>query len=458
LVFLYSAPPCPDGARIRVQFRAGNELAQNTPYQDCVGFSVNFLLGGLKFQTQYSVRPTVDTGSQFQEGPVLNLTTPAAAVDFVARTVLQSPPFPLPNAILLAATTASNPMATDLNGNVVWYYPGKPNFDEVGPFLLVRPDRGGYFWGMIENPAGDRSQQLLREYDLTGRTVLETNAARVSEQLVAMGKHPIGAFHHEARRLPDGTILTLATTERILTDVQGDGPVDVIGDTIVVMDRNLQVVWAWDAFDHLDASRPATLRDRCPFGGCPPLFLAAAAQDWLHGNSVVQTPDGHLLYSSRSQDWVIKIDYWNGEGGGDVLWRLGKDGDFQFNSTDPYPWFSHQHDAQLLNDNESILLLDNGNVRATSDPTANSRGQLIRIDEQSRVATLGLNVDLGGFSGALGSAQLLPNGDYHFDLGVVSGSSSSISLEVDPSGKTVYALRVAAPAYRTFRMRDIYTP
>jgi hypothetical protein len=186
--------------------------------------------------------------------------------------------------------------------------------------------------------------------------------------------------------------------------------------------------------------------------------LAAAAQDWLHGNSVVQTPDGHLLYSSRSQDWVIKIDYWNGEGGGDVLWRLGKDGDFQFNSTDPYPWFSHQHDAQLLNDNESILLLDNGNVRATSDPTANSRGQLIRIDEQSRVATLGLNVDLGGFSGALGSAQLLPNGDYHFDLGVVSGSSSSISLEVDPSGKTVYALRVAAPAYRTFRMRDIYTP
>jgi hypothetical protein len=51
--------------------------------------------------------------------------------------------------------------------------------------------------------------------------------------------------------LPDGKILALASTEQILTDVQQPGPVGVIGDTILVLDRDLQVLWAWDAFDHL---------------------------------------------------------------------------------------------------------------------------------------------------------------------------------------------------------------
>src|SRR5262249_5782997 len=55
--------------------------------------------------------------------------------------------------------------------------------------------------------------------------------------------------------------------------------------------------------------------------------------DWLHDNSVDLTPDGNLLLSSRHRDWLIKIDYRNGEGSGKVIWRLGKDGDFRFDSS-----------------------------------------------------------------------------------------------------------------------------
>src|SRR5262249_330779 len=162
--------------------------------------------------------------------------------------------------------------------------------------------------------------------------------------------------------------------------------------------------------------------------------------------------------SLRSQDWVIKIDYGNGEGKGDVIWRLGKDGDFRFDSTDPYPWFSHQHDPEFdTGDGRTLTLLDNGNTRRELDPNANSRGQVIRLYERARVATLLLNVDLGLYSFALGSAQTLPDGNIHFNNGFLPDVSAQ-SLEVDPSGKLVYGLSTAGPEYRTFRMRDLYSP
>src|SRR5205823_5969500 len=140
---------------------------------------------------------------------------------------------------------------------------------------------------------------------------------------------------------------------------------------------------------------------------------------------------------SRHQDWLIKIDYRDGQGSGDILWRLGKDGDFKFVSNDAYPWFSHQHDANI-SATGMLVLFDNGNVRFADDPSAHSRGQVIQLDEENRTATLVLNADLGDFSVALGSAQRLSNGDYHFHLGYLTKTNSARAVEVDPSGKIVY--------------------
>ena len=42
------------------------------------------------------------------------------------------------------------------------------------------------------------------------------------------------------------------------------------------------------------------------------------------------------LLSMRHQDWVVKIDYRNGGGNGDILWRMGVDGDFQIASSSVY--------------------------------------------------------------------------------------------------------------------------
>jgi arylsulfate sulfotransferase len=456
LVFLYSAPPCPIGATMQVQFQGPDGSVQSTNAKPCDGRrTMNFYLAGMLMNTAYSAQYVVNNGADPMSGPVLPLATEATTFSFAARTLAVPPPTPFPNPVILQSRFG-NPAATDPMGNLLWY-----SLQSVS--MISRPEPGGLFLGWYEDATVDTAHQILEEFDLAGTVLRQTNAARVNEQLAAMGMHSINSFHHDIRRLPTGGLLALAATERILTDVQGPGPVDVLGDIILVLDRNLQVQWAWDTFDHLDTSRLATLGETCAAinGGCPPVLLAPQANDWTHGNALQLTPDGNILYSTRTQDWVIKIDYENGKGTGNILWRLGKDGDFQFISNDPYPWFSHQHDSNI-DANGILTVFDNGNVRQASDPTAHSRGQVLQIDEVNMTATLLVNADLGDFSTALGSAQALPNGNYHFHLGFIVPSNTTRVVEVAPSvapsGAIVYDMHIGEIEYRSFRMRDLYTP
>lgn len=459
LVFLYSASGCKAGGRMRVQFTSADGVIQTTPYQACHGAtSMNFYLAGMRAQSQYAVQHTLDTGSAIVQGPILTATTPAISIVPPEYSVYQGTGDGSRADVLLQCALYVPLIATDLSGNIIWYYDGQ--------LTPTRAVPGGYFMGVLEATNLDSAHQYLRKFDLVGTTMAETNAARVSEQLVAMGKRPITAFHHEARALPNGKYLVLASNEQILNDVQGPGPVDVIGDAILVLDSNLQVIWAWDAFDHLDVSRLAVLREVCPSGaGCAPFYQALTGTDWLHGNSLQLTPDGHILYSSRHQDWLIKIKYDNGIGDGSVMWRLGNDGDFNIISDDPFPWFSHQHDATLTHNDQGtfVTVFDDGNTRHVLDSGSNSRGQIYRLDEQNRTATLILNADLGAYAFALGAAQTLPNGNVHFDVGwitddPVGGANASRSVEVDAAGNVIYGVAISTPEYRTFRMPDLYRP
>jgi arylsulfate sulfotransferase len=406
--------------------------------------------------SNYTAHQLVDTGSKFKQGPSLAFKTGSIPGDLFTEVPLQAAPAGTSNPVLLGTSASQGSVATDLDGRVLWYLPSGPIT------FLTRPEPGGYFWGFLEDFSNGPSTNVLRKLDLTGSVVLETNAARVSEQLAAMGKRPISGFHHEVRTLPDGRIAALASVEQVLTNVQGSGPVDVIGDVIVVLDKNLNVVWAWDSFDNLDVTRKAVLGETCSsFGGCSPHFLAKDANDWTHGNALQQTPDGNLLYSSRHQDWLIKIAYGNGEGDGHVIWRMGKDGDFAFVSDDTYPWFSHQHDGSFLpSDPATLLVYDDGNTRIGSLGSGHSRGQAFQVDEVNRTVTPLLNADLGVYSLAVGSAQHLRDGNFHFDSGFVpeDGATVTYSAEVEPSGNIVYQAKARTILYRTFRMTDLYSP
>ena len=455
LVFLYSAPPCDRDSRMQVEFVAPNGTAVRTPFKTCdPQFSMNFYLMGLYAETNYTAHHIIE-GRRDLIGPDLAFTTGSLPDNLFAETVVQAPTKQISNHVLLGSTLGIA-VATDLNGAVIWYGPSDITY-------ITRPDGDGNFWGLLVASADDPSNQAIRKFDATGETLLETNAARVNEQLLALGRRQITGFHHEVRTLPSGRIAALADVEQILTDVQGPGPIDVIGDMVIVFDSQLNVVWTWDTFDHLDVTRKAVLGETCRATlSCAPYNLAADANDWTHGNSIAQIPDGNLLYSSRHQDWLIKINYDNGAGDGHVIWRLGKDGDFEIQSSDPYPWFSHQHDANFeTGDPSELTVFDDGNTRVFTLGSGNSRGQVLQLDERKRVASFTLNADLGVYSVALGSAQKLRDGDYFFDAGFVLGPNNTggaFSIEVDPSGKIVSEIGANALLYRSFRMTSLYTP
>ena len=451
LVFLYSAPPCRPQNRMRVEFESPEGFMQHTPYEYCeAGLSMNFYLAGLRANATYAVHHVIENRFGSWDGPTLTLTTPSVPIQLPVSTILQSAQTLPDDSVWLYSSLFGPSFATDSNGNVIWYYPAKFA-------LLTRPESGGRFLAVVATEPAAGFGQTLREFDLAGNTLRETNTTRINEQLAAMGRRTVGVFHHDALSLPDGELVVLATTEQIMTGVQSSGSVDIIGDMILLLDQDLQVVWTWDAFDHLDPHRAATLGETCPGLGCPPISLASHANDWLHGNALQLTADGNLLYSSRHQDWIIKIDFRGGLGTGDVIWRLGKDGDFQINSSDPSPWFSHQHGPQFAPEAPTLLaVFDDSNLRQNVNKNAHSRGQVLQLDEPHRIATLIVNADLGGFSFAVGNAQPLLDGNYQFDLGWLPDNTSR-SLELDPSGGLLGAVKVSAPQYRSFRMRDLYT-
>src|SRR5262249_38376178 len=150
----------------------------------------------------------------------------------------------------------------------------------------------------------------------------------VNAELTATGHDAVSSFTHDVERLPDGRTAVLGQVERTV-NINGT-PTDYVGDMIMVLDNNLQVAWAWNAFDRLDVNRGPVLGEIVQPGSPGPIAVPRLpAVDWLHINAVSWSPaDGNLVLSIRHQDWVITIDYRNGAGDGHILWRLGQGGDF----------------------------------------------------------------------------------------------------------------------------------
>jgi len=342
-------------------------------------------------------------------------------------------------------------VARNLSGAPIWYY----NTTIHGPLTYcLRPVTGGTFL-LIPAPTPALAQRIIREVDLAGNTLKETNEQRISEQLVAMGKQPIVGVHHDAIRLPNGNTAVVVGVEK---EVPGRR---IIGDGIVVLDKDFQVTWFFNGFEKLDINRRAILGEQCalPLGGCPPYNIASPAEDWTHANSVAYTDDGNFLMSLRHQDWVIKIRYANGSGNGDVMWRLGPQGDFTLTNAgiDSFPFQSHQHYATMKGNR--LWLYDNGNTRV-GQFGGNSRGQVYVLNEAAKTATLELNANLGVYAFALGSSQRLANGSYAFGTGNFTGGNGLHHEFIPnplPGGTLSYRTDTASVWYRALRMRDMYT-
>ncbi len=469
LVALYSVPPSA-AETVRIQFAVAGDDPQwrNTDTRVIeAGTSTNFFVAGMLPGTTYQMRHVLSdgTGSEpltFTTGslpatlsfPAFTVTGPGSGSDQSEDIIFhQRARF---------ASSIPNPLATDLQGRVVWYY-DVTNSGLTFNFPIQNLVPGGTVMvtGADSSVPAPSARNVVREIDLAGNPLRETSIAAINAQLTSMGHDIIYSFTNDVRRLPNGHTAVIGVTEHTV-NVNGT-PTDYVGMMIIVLDDNFQVAWVWDGFDHLDVSRGPVLGEVLFPGSTEPTAVVPRfpAVDWLHINNVDWSPaDGNLVLSVRHQDWVIKIDYARGEGDGHVVWRLGAGGDFTLNSEEDDAWFSHQHNAHYIDDH-TLVLFDNGNTRRASDPAANNRGQVWALDETSMTATPVVNVDLGVYSDRVGSAQRLSNGNYYFTSGFLGSNPNRFGreIEVRPDGTQVYVLETGhlnQTMYRSFRMRTLY--
>ena len=527
LVALFSAPSCAAGSSMRVMFQPQTRVlpATATSWSKCrPPNTMTFEVAGMYPSTAYQMHAQTMTGGKTTNGPLVIFTTGALPANIPFPSITAGvPPGPntdttdstlLFNFVKFGGNTQYPALATDLNGKIIWYYYAANTLHYI---LLTRPLPGGNMLTIQNGPAWNPAtqyQQLVREIDLAGNVIRETNTGIIQQQLLALGASdaqacnavpspaPVGAacldaFHHDViQSLPNGYTALLASVEKIFpAGTQGDTsglPVDIVGDMIVVLDSNLRAVWYFDAFQHdsgapqLDINRPAVLGDTCGLNqqGCPPIFLlgpgiAAQAKDWLHANSLYYWPQHKdIVWSSKNQNWVMRIDYNNATGTGNILWRMGPDGDFTFNNinNDPWPWFSAQHDVGMENAGAGpMTLFDNGDTRVSAPPLGlggncgpsdcNSRGMALTVDEANMQVTPVLSQDLGAYASAGGSAQLLADGNYFFMPAVVFKSiqsEGSYSIEIFPTPGTVNGTQVlnlqGPTTYRGWQMPSLYSP
>lgn len=170
----------------------------------------------------------------------------------------------------------------------------------------------------------------------------------------------------------------------------------------------------------------------------------------------------------RHQNWILKIDYSNGTGSGDVLWRLGQGGDFTLSSNDPAQWFYAQHFPVLLHTSGSqfrLALYDNGDARPdgsgqSCDLTGScySRGVIMSVDESSRTAAVSWQYAPGWYSYWGGSIGVLSNGIVELDSTTVNGGNSRV-IEVTPGAnpQVIWQMDTSnANFYRAYRVPSLY--
>ncbi len=465
----------PAPGNVSIEFGKSTEYGLTTWTQTTAspnGGEVSIYVAGMRAQTLYHMRAqlALDDGATLTDGDqVFTTGTPPVTAQVSASTSPGQTPQPgIEMFDTLIPQEAAQAFATDLQGNVIWTYSytDGTKMDAIQPIKLLP---NGHFLVLISfaSSIALKGAQILpntldavREVDLAGNKIREVTQSQLAAALTAKGYSlTLGSLHHDVLALPNGHWILLATVSQSFNKLPGyPGTTNVLGDVIIDVDQNNQPVWIWNAFDHLDVNRH------------PYLF-----PDWTHSNSLLYSSDDHdLLLSVRHQNWIIKIDYADGQGSGRILWRLGEGGDFKLlGGTDPTDWFYAQHGPDFFSSNTSgvfrLGVMDNGDDRespggavcgASGAPDCHSTAPVYQIDETSMTATLvsqyTLPPNLYSYFG--GNVQNLANGDLKADF--CATTDGSLIQELNLHGATPALVWQAETKgtvqYRAERLPSLY--
>jgi hypothetical protein len=340
-------------------------------------------------------------------------------------------------------------LATDLAGNIIWYYQMNPG--EL-PFPIKPLPNGN----MLLTVEGGTIRDCIREIDLAGNIVYQLTMTDLNKALsVATVPFQLESMHHDVEKLANGHYVILGSYTNMISGQA------VVGDALIDWDPSTQrPVWTWSAFDHLPLSH-------APFG------LA----DWTHTNAFLYSPDdGNLIVSMRDQNFIIKINYQDGTGDGSVLWRFGVGGDFTLPAgQDPIEWNYGQHYPTIVTPNSAgifqLMFFNNGNGRlldASNDACGTpgftacySSVPIFELNESAKTAHVVSETNLAPhFSFCCGSADILPNGNLEYDVASDQFSAAlSYIQEVipGPTPQLVWQMNVdGVLVYRGFRISSLY--
>lgn len=348
-------------------------------------------------------------------------------------------------------------IATDINGEVIFYYKNPGSFINEMRTLA----NGNMLFLDLEGAV---------ELDMLGRTIMRYDASEMG----------MDVMHHSFTELPNGNIMVLGTELREIdgyTDDEGEEKTySVVGDTIHEFTRTGEVVKTWSMFDYFDPYRTKE--------GFDGLFWAVVytsaglPKDWTHGNQIIYDErDNSMIISLCHQDWIAKISRDTDE----LVWRLGVEGDFELKSGDE--WFYHQH-APELQSTGALMVYDNGDSRPLEEGEPN----------YSRVLEYMLDLSVPGkpvatqvweyrgedyYSPVAGAITALSNGNYlitdsslienRFAGGMdISNFRWSRITEINRDGllpEVVYQMEIRDPEgktgytiYRTMRLKSLYNP
>lgn len=472
-VAMYTITP-PPGATVSVEFGPDTTYGLTTWQQPAPqgGGAVSILVAGMKLNSMYHMRAVLkladtsvfnDIDHTFTTG-----TLPAAELP---NLVVTTTPGATPQSgvelldLLGIGSPSLGAVVTDLSGNVLWAYNPVPGSAQVINPIKLLPN-GHFLLSYSAQPDGLNS--ALQEVDLTGQVIWQLTGAQLNQALASATcagcNITIVGMHHDFAVLPNGHVVIIASQDKAENGLTGfPSPTTVAGDVLIDLDENHNPVWLWSSFDHLDLNRHLM--------GLP---------DWTHTNAVVYSPDDKaLIISVRHQSWVLKINYNDGQGDGQILWKLGNQGDFSLqNGTEPQDWFYAQHDVNVISANSSgifqILLFDNGNLRVLDSggttcggaTPCTSRTPILQLDEIAKTATIEWVDDLApAYAIFGGSSRLLQNGNVEFDMcgltatGTNNLANQSLIREVTKTipPQTVWQMQLSGQyAYRAFRIPSLY--
>jgi hypothetical protein len=458
-VALYSVSLAAAG-NVSVQFGLDTNYGLTTWTQPAPqgGGPVSLFVAGMKGSTQYHMRGVVQfgDGSQFNDADQTFTTASIPAAQLPTITATTTPGMtPQSGVELLDLATFNSPpvVVSDLSGNVLWGYMGVTG-GAPNPIKLL--PNGHFLINFDSSTTMDGGGSVLREVDLSGTQIWQMTAADLNAALAAATcagcNITVVGTHHDFVLLPNGHLIVIAAHEKVISGTT------VTGDVLIDLDENHKPVWLWNEFDHLDINRQ-------PMG----------FPDWTHTNAVLYSADdGNLIVSIRHQNWLVKVDYANGAGTGDILWKLGYQGDFTLvGGTDPTDWFYAQHGPSFVTSNTtgtfSLTLFDNGNDRvfpsgvtcgtAGEPPCLYSTVPLLQIDETAKTATLTFHATAKEYSFFGGNSAVEKNGNVEYCEAAGGPGTAGDIYEVtqDSNAQTVWKMLVTGQyAYRGQRIPSLY--